>query len=212
LVGFCLLSQTAFAQAPAIALSPAGCVTRDANAVVAASVTPDTAWSSVRLYFRRAFANDFYYMEMRSAGDGAYWAALPLLGRETTAIEYYVAVRDAEGRESMVPLEQDSVDPACTVQLTEDQLRFAQNLVIGETTPLQSNSAIDGFECTGVISRIQATGELAPDEYCRQVLIAEAAADDERRVLIPLLILGTGGVVAIINETDPPEASSPRPR
>jgi hypothetical protein len=180
--------------------------------VVAASVTPDTPWSSVRLYFRRAFANDYYYLEMRSAGDGAYWAALPLLAGDTTAIEYYVAVRDAEGRESMVPLEQGLVDSACDVQLTEEQLGFAQNLVVGETTPLQSNVAIDGFLCTGVISRILATGDLVPDEYCRQVLIAEAAAADERRVLIPLLILGTGGVVAIIKQTDPREASSPRPR
>jgi len=193
-------------------LSPAGCVTRDANVVVAASVSPDAAWSSVKLYFRRAFANDYYYLEMRSAGDGAYWAALPLLGRETTAIEYYVAVRDAEGRESMVPLEQGLVDPACGVQLTEDQARYAQNLVVGETTPLQRNTAIEGFVCTGVISRILSTGELVPDEYCRQELIAKAAADEERRILIPLLILGTGGVVAIIKETDPREASSPRPR
>jgi chromosome segregation protein len=92
------LSHLALAQTASIALSPAGCVTRDANVVVAASVTPDALWSSVRLYFRRAGDPDFYYMEMRSAGDGAYWAALPLLGKETTAVEYYVAVRDAEAR------------------------------------------------------------------------------------------------------------------
>jgi hypothetical protein len=151
-------------------------------------------------------------MEMRSAGDGAYWAALPLLGKETTAVEYYVAVRDAEARESTAPVEFSGVNPACRVQLTEDQLRYAQNLVVGETTSAQRNVAVNGFPCTGVISRIQSTGELAPDEYCRQELLAKAAADEERRILIPLLILGTGGAVAIIKENDPREASSPRPR
>ncbi len=212
LVIFCLLSHTALAQTASIALSSAGCVTRDANVVVAASVTPDAAWSSVRLYFRRGGEPDYYYLEMRSAGDGAFWASLPLIGRDTSSVEYYVVVRDAEGREAAVPTESGSVDPACRVVLTEDQARYAQNLVVGETTPAQRNAAVSGFLCTGVISRIQWTGELVPDEYCRQELIAKAAADEERRILIPLLILGTGGVVAIIKETDPREASSPRPR
>jgi hypothetical protein len=207
-----LFLQPIVVEAASIALSPAGCVSRDANAVVAASVTPDAVWSSVRLYFRRAFATDFYYVEMRSAGDGAYWAALPLVGKETTDVEYYVAVRDAEARESAVPVEFGSVDPACSVQLTDDQARYAQNLVVGETIPEQRNAAVDGFQCGGVISRILSTGELVPDEHCRQELLAKAAADEERRILIPLLILGTGGAVAIIKESDPREASSPRPR
>lgn len=208
LVVLCLLSQTALAQTASVALSPAGCVTREANVVVAASVTPDAAWSSVRMYFRRAGATDYYYMEMRSAGDGAYWAAMPLLAKETTAIEYYVAVRDGEGRESAVPMERGTVDPSCRVQLSEEQLRYGQNLVVGETSALQRNAAIDGFQCPGVISRILSTGELVPDEYCRNALIA----DDDDKILIPLLILGAGGVVAIIKKDDPKEASPSRPR
>jgi len=208
LVVLCLLSQTALAQTASVALSPAGCVTRDANVVVAASVTPEAAWSSVRLYFRRAGATDYYYMEMRSAGDGAYWAAMPLLAKETATIEYYVAVRDGEGRESAVPMEQGTVDPSCSIQLSEEQLRYGQNLVVGETSALQRNAAIDGFQCPGVISRILSTGELVPDEYCRNALIA----DDDDKILIPLLILGAGGVVAIIAKDDPKEASPSRPR
>jgi len=207
---FCLLNQPVFAQGASIALSPAGCVTNDSNTVVAASVAPDGAWSSVRLYFRRGGETDYYYLEMRSAGEGAYWAALPLLGKDTSAIEYYVAVRDAEGRETTAPMERGVVDTACQVQLAEEQTRYAQNLVIGETAPLQRNTELSGFLCSGVISRILSTGELVPDEYCRQVLIAQAAASQERQVLIPLLILGTGGVVAIVNR-DKPEASTPRP-
>jgi hypothetical protein len=204
------LSQAAFAQTASIALSPAGCITNDSNAVVAAAVTPDSAWSSVRLYFRRVGDPDFYYLEMRSAGDGAYWAAMPLLDKDTSEIEYYVAVRDAEGRETTAPMERGLVDTACVVQLTEEQMRYAQNLVVGETAALQRNTALSGFLCSGVISRILSTGELMPDEYCRQVLIAAAAASQERQILIPLLVLGAGGVVAIVNR-DKPEASSPRP-
>jgi hypothetical protein len=77
-----------------------------------------------------------------------------------------------------------------------DALR--RNLVVGETRRC-SATELSGFLCSGVISRILSTGELVPDEYCRQVLIAQAAASQERQVLIPLLILGTGGVVAIVN-------------
>ena len=56
------------------------CLPLEGNAVATASVTPpDGAASTVRLYFSRVHneVEDFYYVEMRAAGGGNYWAVLP---------------------------------------------------------------------------------------------------------------------------------------
>ena len=194
-------------------LTVPNCAPSRGNSVIALSTTPESGWSSVRTYFRKTGSPDFYYVEMRSAGVGKYWAALPRPEESTTTVEVQMAVRDAEGKETRAPLQKLPVTTSCSLTLTPEQNGFAQNLVVGETTLSQAGQVVAGFRCDGVISRIEANGSLKPDESCRRILMeeAQAAAEDEnRRRLIPLIILGGGGV-AIIAPKEPPEASQPRP-
>jgi len=181
--------------------------------VINLSATPETGWSSVRTYFRKAGSPEFYYVEMRSAGRGKYWAALPRPEESTTSVEVQMAVRDVEGKETRTPVQKVPVTTSCSLSLTPEQNGYAQNLVVGETAPNQAGQVVAGFLCEGVISRIDAGGNLKPDDSCRRILMAEgaAAADEEnRRRLIPLIILGGGGV-ALVSHKEPPEASKPRP-
>jgi hypothetical protein len=194
-------------------LTVPNCAPSGGNSVIALSTTPESGWSSVRTYFRKAGSTDFYYVEMRSAGLGKYWAALPRPEDATAVVEVQMAVRDAEGKETRAALQKLPVTTSCPLILTPEQDRFAQNLVVGETVRSQAGQVVEGFRCDGVISRIEANGSLKPDESCRRVLMAEAAqaADEEnRRKVIPLIILGAGGV-ALVTHKEPPEASPPRP-
>jgi hypothetical protein len=194
-------------------LTVPNCAPSRGNSVLAVSTTPESGWSSVRTYFRKAGSTDFYYVEMRSAGLGKYWAALPRPEDATTVVEVQMAVRDAEGKETRAPLQKLPVTTSCSLILTPEQDRFAQNLVVGETARSQAGEVVSGFRCDGVISRIEASGALRPDESCRRVLMAQAAAaadDADRRKLIPLVILGGGGV-ALVTHKEPPEASQARP-
>jgi hypothetical protein len=194
-------------------LNVPNCAPTRGNSVISLSTTPETGWSLVRTYFRKAGSSDFYHVEMRSAGRGKYWAALPRPEESTTTVEVQMAVRDAEGKETRTPLQKVPVTPSCSLNLTPEQNGYAQNLVVGETVPSQAGQFVAGFLCEGVISRIDASGNLKPDDSCRMVLMTEAAvaADEEnRRRLMPPTNLGGGGV-ALSRHQESSEASQPRP-
>jgi hypothetical protein len=55
------------------------CLPVNGNGVATASVDPTVPVSTMRLYFSRVHneVEDFYYVEMRPAGNGNYWAVLP---------------------------------------------------------------------------------------------------------------------------------------
>jgi len=210
----CLVVATALglATTPAVAqmftLTTPDCASARGNSVINVSITPETGWSSVRTYFRKAGTLEFYYVEMRSAGGGKYWAALPRPEDSTTSVELQTAVRDAEGRETRTPFQKVPVTTSCSLSLTPEQDGYAQNLVVGETVPSQAGQGIAGFVCEGVISRIDARGNLKPDDSCRGILMAEgAAAAEDRRKVLPLILLGAGGV-ALVNHKDPPRPRS----
>lgn len=191
-------------------LTVPNCAPARGNSVIDLSTRPERGWSSVRTYFRKAGSPDFYYVEMRSAGWGKYWAALPRPEETTTTVEVQMAVRDAEGKESRTPIQGVPVTTSCSLSLSPEEYGFAQNLVVGETSPSQTGQVVAGFLCDGVISRIDANGNLKPDESCRRIEMLQAAAAAGRPTLIPLIILGGGGV-ALIKHKEPPEASQPRP-
>jgi hypothetical protein len=209
-----LLWSASILAAPAtFTLTVPSCAPTRGNSVISLSTVPESGWSSVRTYFRKAGTPDFYYVEMRSAGSGRYWAALPRPEESTATVEVQMAVRDVEGKETRAPVQQVPVTTACLLNLTAEQNGYAQNLVIGETAAGQAGQVVNGFTCDGVISRIDTKGELKPDESCRRVLMAEAAqaADAEnRRKIIPLILLGAGGV-ALVTHKEPPEASQAHP-
>lgn len=189
-----LVAGAAFA-APVITVMAPGCLPPKANGVITAMVQPPTGLGSVRVYFRKAGSPNFYYLEMRSAGNGTYWAALPRPEAGTNVVEYQVAAQDAMGQETRSDLQKVDVLSSCHPVLTADQSTAAQNLVVGETIPNQENRAVVGFLCPGIISRIDSNGQIHSDETCRQAIIAGAAGFAGRsKWLTPLLVAGGAGV------------------
>jgi hypothetical protein len=67
------------AQGQTITLGQLDCLPLDGNAVLNATVSPEVAGATTRLYFRRlnATVEDFYFVDMVPAGAGGYWATFP---------------------------------------------------------------------------------------------------------------------------------------
>ncbi len=193
---FLLAAVSALAAPPVMVPSVPSCLSRG-NTVVFLSLKPETGWSSVRVYFRRAGLPDFYYLEMRSDGRGNYWATLPLPEDETRSADVQFAVRDAEGVETRSALLKLDEGSGCTTQLSQEQQRFARNLVVGETVMGQTGQALNGWKCPGVVSRINLDGQLRPDAACRAAMLA-LAAHDKDKLLLPLVFLGGAGVGGVI--------------
>jgi hypothetical protein len=188
------------------------CMPQEGNSVVTLAITPETGWATVRTYFRELGSNDWYWVEARNEGRGAYWCVLPRPEDETTTVEMQIRARDGEGKETTTQIQKVNVTSSCKPVFTPPQSHLAQNLVVGETIVGQRDKEILGFICPGVISRVDHTGELKPDEYCRKVAILAAAATQNKGVLIPLLVLGGGGgVIAVLKDDDDPPDSPSRP-
>ena len=70
----------AAAQQTSVTLGPLACLPQKGNAVLNATVSPEVAGASTRLYFRRmnVEVEDFYYIQMEPAGGGGYWSAFPV--------------------------------------------------------------------------------------------------------------------------------------
>ncbi len=141
-------------------------IPRSGNARITASVPPGTAVSSARVYFRAEQEKTEYYLEMRAADGGQYWAILPRAASETKNGVYRIAVKDADGVEGSTPLRTVAVSGSTKSELTEEEKRYANNLVIGQTEP-NVPGLPPGWECIGVISIITAAGELKPNADCR---------------------------------------------
>ena len=74
-----LTALPAFAAAPEVKVDdPPDCLPLEYNRALMASVEPDMAGTSVRLYFRRLNpVGAFYYDEMFASGKGKYWTVFP---------------------------------------------------------------------------------------------------------------------------------------
>ncbi len=204
-----LAAGVTLAAPPAMTPGTPTCLSPSTNTVVSLALKPETGWSSVRVYFRRAGVPDFYYLELRSDGRGSYWATLPRPDKETRAAEIQFAVRDVEGAETRSPLQTVNVSSSCAVTLSPDQERYARNLVVGETVMGQTGQLLNGWECTGVISRINVDGQLRPDATCRAAILA--AVVPPAAYIVPAALAGgvIGGVIVHNREHEP--ASNPNP-
>lgn len=208
LVAVCLglvVTATAFAE-PSIEATFPSCVPSQGNSVVKVALKPDTGWALVRAYFRATENKADFFMEMRAVGDGRFFAVLPKPDSKTSAVEMYVVARDAEGRPVKSGPITVKASGGCKVTLTEEEQRYAQNLVVGNTVVDQEGKVVEGFLCDGIVSRIDVKGALRPDEQCRRVLIAAAAANS---ALIPALVVGAAGAGVLIIDKDDKEPNSP---
>jgi hypothetical protein len=70
----------AAAQTSSITLGQLACLPQSGNGVLNATVSPEVAGTTARLYFRRlnTTVEDFYYVEMEPSAGGGYWAAFPV--------------------------------------------------------------------------------------------------------------------------------------
>jgi len=214
------VATSAMAVEPTILLQAPSCSARGANVPVSLRVTPSGAWSSVRVYFRAHEAADLYFLEMRSNGDGSYWAVLPRPEASVTGVEVIAAVRDADGREFRAEAKRVAVAPTCTTTLSGDEKRFANNLVIGETTAGQASAPLRGFTCDGLLARMRVDGTFAHDSFCRPAnLVASGAPRQE--AIQPLALVGgaasdasssSRGPRPVIRPIDPKPASPSPPR
>lgn len=200
-----ILTVPASAQ-PSIEATFPSCVPSGGNSVVSVTLKPDTGWALVRVYFRAVEEKAEYFMEMRAVGNGSLFGVLPKPESSTSAVEMYVIARDAEGRPVKSGPITVKVANGCEVKLTEEQQRYAQNLVVGNTAADQEGKVVEGFLCDGIVSRIDIKGALRPDEQCRRVLIAAATSGS---ALIPALALGAAGAgVIIIDRENKPNSPS----
>ncbi len=68
----------ASAAPPEVTVDPPDCLPIEHNGAITATVDPEVAGSSVRLYFRRLNpVGAFYYDEMFASGSGGYWTVFP---------------------------------------------------------------------------------------------------------------------------------------
>jgi hypothetical protein len=149
-------------------------VPRGGNAKISATVPPGAIVASARVYFKAADEKYDYYIEMRKASEGQYWAVLPVAKPETKEAIYRVAVTDAKGIEGSTSMYKVPVKGDQTPALADEEKRCAKNLVIGvtvEAAPFQP----PGWECIGVVSGITVQGELKPNEDCRRLLAVPIA-------------------------------------
>jgi hypothetical protein len=200
------IAEPAVAVTPEITPTFPTCVSAGDNAVVEVKLRPEGGWASVRLYFKANGSSDYYFLEMRALGNGKYFAVIPRPLSSTSGVDMYVEVRDGDwvGTKSVVKTE--STSGGCSAKLNEEQKKLAGNLVVGETNDAQRGAQVFGFECEGIVSRIDVKGVLRPDELCRWVAIAGAVPTG---ILIPALAVGAGGAAVIITNKHEKKECSP---
>lgn len=174
--------------------------------MVEVALKPETGWASVRTYFRAAGKPDYYFLEMRALGQGKYFTVIPKPKSETKGVDMRIEVRDADGTAAKSADATVQVTKGCSATLNAEQTKLAQNLVAGETIQNQKDKEVLGFECEGVVSRIDVRGVLRPDEACRKAAIAAA---NRKAILIPALAVGAGGAAVVILDKDEKKETSP---
>lgn len=157
---------------PKVDVAVPECYPDDTNGLIRASVSDELPHMAMRLYFRWDQDEDFYYVGMVPAGGRNYWTTPPRAKPENEGIEYYVAMVDPMGEVlSRSDMLKTPVTSDCDVQLTGRQFSYAANLTIGETTHEQMGEEVDGFECYGLMTRINPDLIWRMDEVCRKCVI-----------------------------------------
>jgi hypothetical protein len=161
----CLTSGLALgASGPTVKTDPPRCVHPGSNASVGALITPSSASApvaSARVRFHAYGHEGDYYLEMRRGDHDQYWAVLPQVKESTDAILYRVVAKDVAGQESSSASLMIHTGMDCPVPvLNPDERRYASNLVLGLTSDGQADTP-PGFLCTGIISVIKTSGQLA---------------------------------------------------
>ncbi len=139
------------------------------HGLVEAQLEPPTGWSSVRVYFRDAETEAFYFMEMRGEADGRFWAMLPIPEIDTEMVDMYFVATNAEGSVQGSSVQAVPVLDGCRQDISVEQVEFSENLVVGETTEAQAGKKVLRFKCDHIVSRIAIDGNVYPDAASRLI-------------------------------------------
>jgi len=203
------------------------CVPAGANAKVSASWAGGGQVTLARVYFRAEGSKDESFLELRrTAAPNGYWAVLPVPAPGVTSVSYRVVLKDADGRVASSDPAEVPVLAACPVALTADEIAYAKNLVVGQTSVAQV-AVPAGFSCAGVVAAIATNGDMRSVPPCAEAVVAgrasAAPADPSASRAVsplrldspPLVIGGRGGVeigpgvIPTPVPTRPPSGSRP---
>lgn len=194
----------------AIRLDSIDCIpeAENGNAVITAHIEEIDVGSWPNLYFRAYGSSDFYYVQMQAEVGKLFWAVLPKPEPKTESVEYYASIVGPTGEKSFKSqLEMANVTDSCRQQLSARQFGNASNITVGETTPNQTREKVLGFECDGIVIRIDWRNIMYPDEVCRERCVI--AWRNKKSILIPGAAGGiaAGLITLIIAPDERPEAS-----
>jgi hypothetical protein len=211
--GSLTVPRQAVAQAPlpTITVEQVQCFRTGDNQVVNASTRGEPAGATQRLYFQWSDHPYYYWVDFEhdvAGGPGRYWVTPPRPESRNHEVEYYGTLLDGAGREvARSAVLKSKVTSDCKIKLTLQQLGAAANLTIGETSTRQQNDRVNGFECYGVVTRVNTENVKRADEKCRTCVVAWW---QRKELLIPVAgAAGVGAITAIV--LDKPEATSSRP-
>jgi hypothetical protein len=158
----------------------ATCIPSEAQTRLLCDVTPSTSIASVRVRFHSDAYKDDYFVEMRRGAGDSFFAVLPRADTAVTkGVTYRIVVKAGDGTETTTEQANVPVSGNCPVSLSDDEKRYASNLVVGLTASAQP-SVPQGFRCEGIVSEITFNGELKSHEDCRKLLAAGATGDRVR--------------------------------
>jgi hypothetical protein len=168
-----------------------------------ATVTSPERVDSVVLRFRGRGEGDEYFTMMRPSSENpeVYWGFLPVPKEgDLEFVEYVVEATDSSGVKSRTSVFRVEVSEACQVdEPTDEEMRVAQNLVVGLTRAGQA-PVPPGFRCAGIVSTLTAGGDLLPNEECRRQRAARG--DDSMCPVLWLkptaIAVGAAGVGAVL--------------
>ncbi len=221
------VAPIAWAQIPSLEVEPLECLPKDGNRNLEVRTEPTElpdGWE-MRNYFRRQDHGNFYYVptypyeqdqrpDLLDADTGevliekywTQWGVFPKPLDENVSAEYYVSIHNAEGQAvaqsetQLVPVTDD-----CDEDMIESQRDFADELVIGETVVDQQGKKVIWWQCDGMDTRIGIAGDVREDRSCFPAIIWW----QNPKLIIPLAVVGVGGITAVIVDDGDETPTSP---
>lgn len=153
-----------------------GCAVEGENVVV--GVVPPPNARGIRVYFRAEGSEIAHYVLARRDGEGELRAVLPrpaALGE----LVLFAEARLGDGtlaRGSETRIEVMNASACAPPALPDESLAAAKSIVLG--VPKGAPEIPEGFDCSGIVSRIDDSGVLGPHDACAVVRLAEGGDEE----------------------------------
>lgn len=185
---------------------PLTCAPAGGNARIQARVAAPLTVASGRVYFRAKGLSPDTYLALRRGDTGEFWAVLPIPEAKTQSFQYRLSFNDADGQTIGTDTYVVPVTASCQAVLSNEEKKYAANLVVGLTQPNQP-SRPDGFLCDGIVSQITSAGDLKENDACKSGTWLAAAGGVAAAVAGGVLVTTDKG-----GRTNPQASPSDRPQ